>query len=516
MNGRGPAGVRGVVEIERKYDVGALTAVPDVTGVAKVASMAAPQEHVLEAVYFDTADLRLRAAGITLRHRTGGTDAGWNLKLPAGADREELSAAGPAGQVPDGLAALVRARTRGRELEPVAVLTTHRTVRHLLNDEHQALAELADDRVRGRALPAGEELRWREWELELLTGDRDLLEQVQQRLTTVGAAPSGTGSKLARLLPGPVAQPGPQPWWSGRAGGKGRLSAGTLVQAHLAEQVSELVNRDPQVRRDLPDSVHKMRVATRRLRSALATFGPLLDRDRTDPVRAELRWLADALGQARDAEVMHERLRELLRAEPPELVLGPVVARIDSAMTRRRRRARARLGEALDSERYLLLLDALDELAADPPFLPGARRAARPVLARLLRRTWRRIDRSMTRAQQGAQEPGGDELLHQVRKDAKRMRYAAEAVQPVFGRPAARFASELEQLQESLGDFHDGVAAGLVLRELGARGHREGENGFTFGRLHALEQTRAELAIQRWPEARTAVSGRRLRRWFQD
>jgi CHAD domain-containing protein len=154
-----------------------------------------------------------------------------------------------------------------------------------------------------------------------------------------------------------------------------------------------------------------------------------------------LRWLADALGEARDAEVMHERLRELLRAEPPELVLGPVVARIDSAMTRRRRKARARLGEALDSERYLLLLDALDELAADPPFLPAARHAARPALAHLLRRTWRRIDRSMTRAQRGAQDPGGDELLHQVRKDAKRMRYAAEAVQPVFGRPAGRFAS---------------------------------------------------------------------------
>jgi len=508
--------VRGVVEVERKYDVGALTAVPDVTGVAEVASVEAPQEHVLKAVYYDTSDLRLRAAGVTLRHRSGGTDAGWHLKLPAGTDREELSADGPAGQVPDGLAGLVRARTRGRDLQPVAVLTTHRTVRLLLNDEHRALAELADDRVRGRALPAGEELLWREWELELLTGDRDLLEQVQQRLTRAGAAPSGTGSKLARVLPRPPAEPAPRPWWSGRAGDKGRLSAGTVVQAHLAEQVSELLNRDPQVRRDLPDSVHKMRVATRRLRSALATFGPLLDRARTDPLRAELRWLADALGQARDAEVMHERLRELVRAEPPELVLGPVVAKIDSAMTRRRRKAHARLGETLDSERYLLLLDALDDLAADPPFLPGARRPARPVLARLLRRTWRRMDRSMTRAQRGSQAPGGEELLHQVRKDAKRMRYAAEAVQPVFGRPAGRFASQLEQLQESLGDFHDGIVAALVLRELGARGHREGENGFTFGRLHALEQTRAELAIQRWPAARAKVSRPRLRRWFQD
>ncbi len=225
----------------------------------------------------------------TLRHRTGGTDAGWHLKLPVGADREELRSAGPAGQVPDGLAALVRAWTRGRNLEPVAVLTTHRTVRHLLNDEHQALAELADDRVRGRALPAGEELLWREWELELLTGDRDLLEQVQQRLATVGAAPSGTGSKLARLLPRPAADPAPRPWWSGRPGGKGRLSAGTVVQSHLAEQVSELVNRDPQVRRDLPDSVHKMRVATRRLRRSWENCSTAL-RNTSSPLIGTTNW----------------------------------------------------------------------------------------------------------------------------------------------------------------------------------------------------------------------------------
>ena len=214
--------VRGVVEVERKYDVGALTAVPDVTGVAEVASVEAPQEHVLDAVYFDTSDLRLRAAGITLRHRTGGTDAGWHLKLPAGADREELRSAGPAGQVPDGLAGLVRARTRGRDLEPVAVLTTHRTVRLLLNDQHRALAELADDRVRGRALPAGEELLWREWELELLAGDRDLLEQVQQRRRPGRAPNSPACCPDRRQSPvrgrggrgelGPRAGSAPAPW----------------------------------------------------------------------------------------------------------------------------------------------------------------------------------------------------------------------------------------------------------------------------------------------------------------
>ena len=84
----------------------------------------------------------------------------------------------------------------------------------------------------------------------------------------------------------------------------------------------------------------------------------------------------------------------------------------------------------------------------------------------------------------------------------------------MFGRPARRFATAMEQLQETLGDVQDGVVSREVLRELGARGHLAGENGFTFGRLHALEQARAEAAVLRWPHARAAVSRPRLRQWF--
>ena len=78
------------------------------------------------------------------------------------------------------------------------------------------------------------------------------------------------------------------------------------------------------MRRDEPDAVHKMRVGTRRLRSTLKTFRPLYDRDTTDRLRAELRWLAESLGHVRDAEVLAARLGRALDAEPDELVLGPV------------------------------------------------------------------------------------------------------------------------------------------------------------------------------------------------
>lgn len=513
MPADGAPAVRSASEVERKYDVGATLMVPDLQGMSHVDSVSASQEHLLEAVYFDTADLRLLAAGITLRHRSGGSDAGWHLKLPAGDDREELTVDGGAGPVPQALAVLVRAWVRGGALAPVAELSTRRQVQRLLGPADKPLVELADDRVTGRALPEGKELVWREWEVELLDGDRALLDVVQQRLTAAGAAQSTSGSKLARVLGGrPVVQ-GDRPWWAGR---KGSRSAGAAVQAHLAEQVAELVRRDPQVRRDVPDAVHKMRVATRRLRSALATFRPLLDRAHTDPLRVELRWLAAGLGAARDAEVMHARLRALVDAEPPELVLGPVRASIDEEMTKRYRTGYARLIEVLDGERYLRLLDALDALVLDPPFLDVAHREAHAVLARLVRRSWRRLDRAMVTATRAPLGPAQHELLHQVRKDAKRARYAAEAVEPVFGPPADRFAAAMERMQESLGDFHDGVVTGVVLLELGAGRHVAGENGFSFGRLHAQEQRRAEEAVARWPQARTEVSRRRLRRWFQD
>lgn len=506
-------GARSSLEVERKYDVDPGLPMPELTGLPGVAAVTT-DVHMLEAVYFDTADLRLRAAGITLRHRTGGTDAGWHLKLPAGPAREEVTVEAGTGTVPDALTALVRSRIRDCELGPVAALSTRRVARRLLSRDGAPLAEVADDTVRGRPLPAGAELMWREWEVELLGGGEALLEAVQLRLLHAGAAAATSTSKLGRVLPRPVSAEATS-WWT--SGDDPRCpSVGSAVQAYLAEQVEELISRDPQTRRESPDALHKMRVATRRLRSALATFRPLLERERTDPLRDELHWLAGVLGAARDAEVMHSRLRTLVAAEPDDLVLGKVQDRVDLLMTRRHRAAHDAVLAELDGERYLRLLDALDELVAAPPFLPAAGEDAAKALPRLVRRTWRRLDRTLSAAVRASSGPKQDELLHEVRKDAKRSRYAAEAAQPVVGRDARRYAAAIAALQESLGDFQDGVVTREVLRELGAQGHLAGENGFTFGRLHALEQVRAEAAVAHWPQARAAVSRRRLRRWFDD
>jgi len=515
MDGQMAQQATSAVEVERKYDVDAGQRLPDLGDVDGVSSVSAQETAQLEATYYDTPDLRLRGARITLRHRSGGHDAGWHLKLPSGRDREEIRVEAPGDAVPEVLAALVGGWSRGAELVPAARLSTVRRVQLLLDGSGVPLVEVADDEVTACRLSDGQELRWREWEAELVRGHRSLLDGVQERLLAAGAAPSSSASKVGRVLTPPDSAPGAAPWWGQSRGRRPGESAATVVHAHLAEQVAELQSRHPHALRDRPDAVHKMRVATRRLRSALATFRPVLDRQSTDPLRDELRWLAGVLGQVRDAEVMHARLTALLAAEPADLVLGPVQSQVDLELNRRHREAHARLVETLAEPRYLRLLDDLVGLVDAPPFLRAGGKRAAPVLAAAMRRTWKRLEGAMDAAAACPAGPEQEELLHEVRKDAKRARYAAESLVPVFGSDAARFARAMTELQESLGDVQDGVATRQVLRELGARCHVSGRNGFTFGRLHGLEQARAEAASGQWSVAHAAVTRRRLRRWFE-
>ena len=197
------------IEIERKYSVGADFAMPDLSGVPAVASVTAPRTYQLTAVYWDTPGFRLAAARITLRRRTGGTDAGWHLKLPAGAERREVHAPLEAGAdaVPAELAGLVSGVTGDLPLRPIARLQTARTVRHLLDGTGQVLAEVADDQVTG-SLPEPEgaagswqvSSTWREVEVELDQGSMDLLAAAGRLLLAAGAEPSPAASKLSNLL----------------------------------------------------------------------------------------------------------------------------------------------------------------------------------------------------------------------------------------------------------------------------------------------------------------------------
>jgi CHAD domain-containing protein len=286
------------------------------------------------------------------------------------------------------------------------------------------------------------------------------------------------------------------------------------VQARLAEQVAELRARDPLVRRDVPDAVHKMRVAIRRLRGALATFRPFLDREVTDPLRDELRLLGLALSDARDVEVVHERIADLLTAERADLVRGPVLRQVNADLARRYRAAHAHAVGVMESEGYFELLAALDRLAADPPFTKGARRRVADVLPGRVRHDWKRLAERVG-AVGGAADPAErDRRLHGVRKAAKRLRYAAEPLVQLYGADAEALVAAAKSIQKVLGDHQDGVLVQAILLQLADESTAAGHDDFTFGLLYAREQMAAERSLAEFEDTWRAASRKRLRRWL--
>ena len=289
-------------------------------------------------------------------------------------------------------------------------------------------------------------------------------------------------------------------------------AAGQVVLGYLREQAAALDSLVPGVRRDEPDAVHQMRVATRRMRSTLRTFRRVIGP--ADHLDEELRWLAGVLGEARDAEVLAGHLESALAGVPAEQLIGPVQARIKIHFAPVAAQAREAVLEALDSERYESLRDEVGQLTAGPPPRRRAGRPAGDVLPREVRRAYQATARRMERARRAAPGPALDTALHQARKAAKRARYAGELAQPAIGREAKRFTRQVKTVQSLLGDHHDAVIARQQERGLGMEAHLSGENAFTYGLLYERESEAAgelrDRAVTAWKKA----SRRRYRRWM--
>lgn len=270
----------------------------------------------------------------------------------------------------------------------------------------------------------------------------------------------------------------------------GKSPASALLMSYLADQVTALRHHGSRVRENEADAVHKMRIAIRRLRATLATYRKLLDPDVVAHLRGELKWLAGASGAARDAEVMQERLTQLLAAEPAEVVIGPVSERLDGRLEADLAAGRRDVLDALDSERHVRLLDTLDTLLTDPPLTPLASKPARKALPRLVTKAENRLARAVEVAE--AVDGGErDVALHEVRKCAKRLRYAAELATPIRPERATTLTHAAHDLQRALGDHHDSTVARDLLLELAADAHRRGESDLTYLQLHAVELGRA-------------------------
>jgi CHAD domain-containing protein len=461
-------------ERKRTFDADLDLALPDLGATKGVASVSEDQELVTEATYFDTPDRRLAAVSVTVRRQTGDRGAGWRLDLPTAvdqADRHELCIGlGRAVRtVPRRFRTTLAGLVGDRTLAATAATTTRRTVRHLLDGDDRVLASVTDDRVDAVRLGLGGDddqrtvVAWREVGVTLVDGRPRLLHRVGKALTAAGARPADGWSRLADLLDGDVQRP--------EAPSRPRDLTQQLIEHRMGELVRELRARDPLVREGLPEGVHTMRVAIRRLRSVLATGRPFLDRDVTDPLRDELAWLADALGEVRDSEVRRERLDSSIDALVDERAevdweADRVRSALWSPLVQEHDRALAALDVVLVSERYARLLDQLVGLVAAPPWTELATTPIRGAYLRRTRRELTRVDELMEAAHDPAHAPEERALaLHDARRATKRARYAVEPLRPIYD-AAAELTTRLKALQTALGEHQDTVVTRSYLHAL--------------------------------------------------
>lgn len=504
-----PEGTTTQLEVERKFAIRPGVRLPSLgdgveTGTASRATMTA--------TYVDTPDLTLARAKTTLRRRTGGSDAAWHLKMPRQGDaRLEMHAPlddGPSPtRVPHALREAVADIVKKKPLVPVATLRTQRTTRDITVDGER-VGELCDDTVTARSLVGdahttsyadgvitSTEQTWREVEVELTTDDPDLMERITQALAAGGVQRSESGSKLAQTLGSAVEELA-----SDKLSPKS--PAGDVVVAHLRDQVGVIQAREAELLVNGTDSVHKTRVATRRLRSALRTFRPLLRTEVTEPLRTELKWYAGVLGGPRDAEVQRDRLLATLAELPPAMVQGPVKRRMEKKLHSTHEAAHAALVKAMEGPRYRRLMDALVELITDPPFNAEADTSAKKVLPPLVAKADKKVAKVLRKAHKATGEEH-TELLHEVRKKAKASRYAAESLGGVFGDDAVKTAKHWESVTEGLGNVQDSAVAVERLLEVTKAARSAGEGTFTYGymigrehQVAAADQAAAKQAIE--------------------
>jgi len=467
-------------EVELKLEVSARE-LTSITRHPLVLALAAgvPKRERLRSVYYDTPDLALWRSGLVLRVRAVGRRRIVGVKTRGVVRgglvvREELEGA-LASKTSDPrrvsrsallasigelrLRRAIEKETSGKRLVPRVETRFQRTTLPLRLGGAALELALDDGEVRaGRS-----RLPLREIELELRAGTAEALFHVALRLARdCELRPSALGKAergFARLLghdPTPSrAEPVPLPPDS---------SLEVALRAVLAEGLRQLTaNQLVAERGEDAEGVHQMRVAARRLRSALRLFDTWL------PVRAarlltgELRWLGRELGPARDLDVFILQL------------LGPLAERqsADAGIAALRQAAESARGEAYDavraalgSRRYTLLVLQLGRFVEGAglrgsQLAAPARRTLRPLLRE---RTERMLKLGERLRHLSARE------LHQLRIRTKRLRYAIELFGALFDeRWALRSARRLAALQDALGQLNDLTNAATQLALLRER-----------------------------------------------
>jgi CHAD domain-containing protein len=337
---------------------------------------------------------------------------------------------------------------------------------------------------------------FRELEAELTAGGDKELRRIERALRAAGAADGDGRPKLFQALE--LEQvPRPEP--------KSSDPSLDHLEAKLADQYEAILAHDSGTRLGAdPEELHQMRVATRRMRAFLRAGRPLLDTEWAESLRQELDWLGGALGPVRDLDVLIEQLRD--DASQLDVTDQRALRRLFDLLEGERADARGRMLEALRSDRYLNLLDRLEEDAGSPR--PGGTGADTVTLAALARAEFKRLRK---RVRKLGPQPTDDEL-HAIRIRGKRARYAAELAEVSVGKRATRFIYEAKDFQDVLGAHQDSVIAEEKVR--GALGRVGGARlAFAAGRLVERQVLRRQEARAAFPKAWKKLRKRGRESW---
>jgi inorganic triphosphatase YgiF len=438
-------------EVELKF----LCTPADLGAVLAAAPAGDDESRELISVYFDTPDLALQKAGVSLRVRESKGKRVQTVKRGEGLSREEHEAPIVGAEPDRELGPLKTLLPDGGRLDPafnVHVTRRQRTFRYRGAEIELALdqGEVTDGTGRSPIC---------EVELELKSGPPEALFALGRELAK--AAPlylsfDGKASRGQALVAGATlhARRGDEITLTSRATAAEAFQA---VARHALGQIS--INAATLRAEPDPEPVHQLRVAARRLRSALSTFKPLVDDGGLSAVKGDLKWLAGSLDEARDLDVFTAGVADQARAlkSPP-----PGLDALTTALEAARRRRWAKAARMASSARFrALMIDVAawvetgSWLAASPT--PAKAFAAHALQARL------------QKVQKGGKHlaAADDAARHRLRIEAKKLRYAAEAFASLYGRKSAgRFISRVKDLQTTLGDLNDLAVAGALVGSL--------------------------------------------------
>ena len=237
-------------------------------------------------------------------------------------------------------------------------------------------------------------------------------------------------------------------------------SLGSLVQDYIDVQCGVILESRTAIEARDEDAVHPVRVAIRRLRATLSTFGGVYRLVDRETLAQEAKWAGLLLGDVRDLQVLAERFA----ADAPSEAVGEVIG---ADIARRRTEAWGAVTEGLRGARGVALFAQLERWREDPPFSDEAELPAARALPRI-KKADKRVRSRLERARAAAGDDSAGELLHDARKAAKRHRYAVELAQPILGADADRTIEERQALQDALGEHQDAVVALAFLRAIDA------------------------------------------------